>query len=389
MKRAIVLCVLVGAVAGCGHGSDPGVDGGVGCDNNILDAGVCLMPPAAMAKRTPCGDVPDFCDKTGTLTPNLSCLATPKQPGPGPAMVTVTGFVHAFSSGPDSNGVSVAFYDAAPLLAGMDINQVTPIAMVANVQLDPATQRACDLDPRYGCSLPAANCGPVVCADGLAGHPDQMKYCRQDATGTTCADRLRWESRYTVANVPTNKQLVVRATGPNGAASQTWATLVTWNVYLSTSDHACGSSQDNDCIDMANKVYQLNVNTLSKSDYVNIPTVAGLSGGIPAGEGAAAGEVHDCDNVRIENAVVGTSPSADRSSYFNGNPIMTLPDSSRTATDRLGLYTSLGIKPGKVRVVAGGVTDSSGALQYLGTFDAFVYADSVSVVNINGGKPRP
>ena len=57
--------------------------------------------------------------------------------------------------------------------------------------------------------------GPA--ASGWGGHPDQTKYCRQDPTGTTCADRLRWEARYTVANIPTNKQLVVRATGPNAA----------------------------------------------------------------------------------------------------------------------------------------------------------------------------
>jgi hypothetical protein len=383
MKRAVLLLLLV---AGCSNNSTSD-DGGFTCQT--LDAGVCIYPPTAAAQRTQCGDVTEFCDTTGVTTPNLSCLTTPKQGPATPASVTVTGFIHVFSSGPNSSGVSVAFFDASPLLSGTDINQVAPLAMLANVQLDPTTQRACDLDPHFGCSLPAADCGPVVCADGLNGHPDQQKYCRQDPTGTTCADRLRWEARYTVNNIPTNKQLVVRATGPNGAADQTWANLVTWNVFLSTGDHACKSNQDNDCINTGTSTYQLNVNTLSKSDYVNIPVTAGLSGGIPAGEGAAAGEVHDCDNIRIENAAVATAPAADRSSYFNGNPIMTLPDSSRQATDRLGLFTSLGIKPGKVHVVAAGLLDPAGPLTELGTFDAFIYADTVSVINVNGGKPLP
>jgi hypothetical protein len=68
---------------------------------------------------------------------------------------------------------------------------------------------------------------------------------------------------------------------------------------------------------------------------------------------------------------------------------MTLPDSSRIGTDRLGLYTSLGIMPGKVHVVAAGLTDAAGALTSMGSFDAFIYADTVSVINVNGGKPKP
>lgn len=378
MKRALFLALLA---CGCGN-NNTGSDGGTGC-TTVED--VCLYPPMKTVDRTQCGDVTEFCDKTGVTAPSLGCLTTPKTPGDA-KNVTVTGFVHVFSSGPNSSGVSIAFYDAAPLLAGTDISQVAPLAMVANVMLDPATQRACDADAHFGCTLPGTNCGPVVCADGLGGHPDQQKYCRSDGT---CADRLRWEARYTVPNIPTNKQLVVRATGPNGMSDSVWANLATWNVFLSTKDHACADNQDNDCYDATNSTYQLNVNTLSKSDYVNIPTTAGLSGGIPAGQGAAAGEVHDCDNIRIENAVVGTTPAASRSSYFNGNPIMTLPDSSRIGTDRLGLYTSLGIMPGKVHVVAAGLTDAAGSLTSMGSFDAYIYADTVSVINVNGGKPKP
>ena len=59
------------------------------------------------SSRTACGDVTEFCDKTSTAAPNLACLATPKQNPAGPATVTVTGFIHVFSSGPNANGVSV------------------------------------------------------------------------------------------------------------------------------------------------------------------------------------------------------------------------------------------------------------------------------------------
>jgi hypothetical protein len=373
---------------GCGDGNN----------NNMMMTGctqlggVCLFAPLTIAARTACGDVTEYCSEDGSTTPNLACLTTPKSDGTGPAKVTLTGFVHVFSSGPDSSNVSVAVYDAAALQGGADISTVTPIAQTV-AQLDPATQRACDASAANGCSIPlAGGCTLPVCNDGLGGHSDDRKYC-QNENGGTCSDRLRWEARYSLANVPTNKQLVIRTAGPNGQADATWAALVAWNVYLSTGDRACADESSTDCLDVTSATtpkYQLNVNALSKSDYVNIPTTAGLAGGITAGQGAIAGEVHDCDNLRVGNVAVATSPSADRFTYFNGNPIMTLPDSSRfsSGTDRLGLFAALNLKPGKVSIGAGGLLTSGGMLVDFGKFDAFVYPDTVSVVNLNGGKPH-
>jgi hypothetical protein len=313
-------------------------------------------------------------------------------PKAGPSKVTLTGFVHVFSSGPDSTNVSLAIYDAAALSGGADPKSATPL-QTTTATLDPATQRACDASAANGCSIPSATgCQLPKCNDGLQGRTDSQKYCRDLGGGNTiCSDRLRWEARYTLDNVPTNQQLVIRTAGPNGVADPTWAALVAWNVYLSTSDRACEDKSATDCLDLSDVTkpkYQLNVNALSRSDYVNIPTTAGLSGGITSGEGAIAGEVHDCDNVRVGNVTVGTSPGADRFTYFNGNPIMTLPDSSRSTsgTDRLGLFAALNLKPGKVTIQAAGLVGS--AFGSFGSFDTFVYPDTVSVVNVNGGKPH-
>jgi hypothetical protein len=384
MKKLWLAFLLMG----CGDNSN----------NNMMMTGctqlgsVCLFAPTVPAARTPCGDVTEYCATDGTTAPNLSCLVTPKMNGAGPSTVTLTGFVHVFSSGPDSANVSVAVYDAATLASGSDIAAVQPIAQTV-AMLDPATQRACDATAANGCSIPlAGGCTLPVCNDGLNGHGDDRKYC-MDENGGTCSDRLRWEARYSLPNIPTNKQLVIRTAGPNGQADATWAALVTWNVYLSTGDRNCEDLSAVDCFDLTSASapkYQLNVNALSKSDYVNIPTTAGLAGGISAGQGAIAGEVHDCDNLRVGNVAVGTNPTADRFTYFNGNPIMTLPDSSRfsSGTDRLGLFAALNIEPGKVSVGAGGLTTAGGMMVDFGTFDAFVYPDTVSVVNVNGGKPR-
>jgi hypothetical protein len=373
--------VLVLLATGCGSNSNSN-------NSSCTPFGsVCLFAPLETANRTPCGDVTEYCDKTNTATPNLACLSTPKPGGSGPATVTLTGFVHVFSSGPDSGNVTVEVFDAAQVGAGDPTN---PIGQVTT-KLDPATQRACDASAQNGCSIPSATgCQLPVCADGLNGHAENRMYCRDLGGGNSvCSQRLRWEARYSLDNIPTNKQLVIRTSGPGGKSDSTWAPIVAFNVYLSTGDRTCEDASATDCLDAAKTHYQLNVNALSRSDYVNIPTSAGLASGISPGQGAIAGEVHDCDNIRVGNVAVATSPAADRFTYFNGDPIMTLPDSSRFAsgTDRLGLFSALNLKPGAVTVQAAGLVTDNGKLVDFGHFNAFVYSDSVSVINVNGGKP--
>jgi hypothetical protein len=327
--------------------------------------------------------------------PNLSCLgAGASTPPATPATVTLTGFVHVFSSGPDAKGLTLQVFEQSALMGGADPATLSPMA-TADVELDPATQRACDADPSKGCSIPSTTgCMLPVCNDGLMGRSDDKKYCHDLGGGSgECDDRLRWEARYSLDNIPTNTQLVLRTTGPNGKPDATWATMASFNIVLATNDHACKDASDVYCLDMtgATPKYQLNVNALSQSDYVNIPTSSGLAGGISNGEGAVAGEVHDCDNVRVGNVQVGVSPEGDRFTYFNGNPIKTLPDSGRVAagTDRLGLFAALNVKPGPVNIVTGGLTTAGGMMTSFGTFTAVVYPNTVTVANVNGGRPQP
>jgi len=389
MKHLVWATLLV--AIGCGGSGNDNGDGGNGCV--MLPGGQgCFFAPTLAAQRTQCGDVTEYCDTSGITAPNLDCLGkSGPTPGAAPAQVTLTGFVHVFSSGPDSNNVKIQVFDAATVTATDPVGQVTLGALT--VTIDPATQRACDADGTKGCSLPLANgCALPLCNDGLNGRADDHKYCRDNGAGGECSDRLRWESRYSIAGIPTNTRLVVRVTGPSGMSDTTWATTVAFNIFLSTNDRACTSLSDTDCLDKsdaAHPKYQLNVSALSAADYVNIPTISGLSGGISQGDGAIAGEVHDCDNFRVGNVEVVTTPGADRFTYFNGNPVKTLPDASRAGvgTDRLGLFAALNVKPGAVHVeTAGGKSAGDTTLTSFGTFDAFVYANSVSIVNVNGGK---
>jgi hypothetical protein len=394
MKRIMLalLALPLFVVAPLSCAGKPQGSGAVCAQLGTADMGACFFPATTAAVRTPCGDVTEYCDKSAVTTPNLDCLGkSAPAPGASPTKVTLTGFVHVFSSGPDSNNVKVQVFDAATVTESNPAMQQALGSVTAT--LDPATQRACDADGTIGCSLPLANgCMLPVCNDGLNGHTDMQKYCRNDGTPTgVCSDRLRWEARYAVPSMPTNTRLVIRVTGASGNSDTVWATTVAFNVFLSTSDRACTSLSDTDCLDLsdaANPRYQLNVSALSAADYVNIPVISGLAGGISSGQGAVAGEVHDCDNIRVANVEVGTTPIADRSTYFNGDPVKTLPDSSRAAfgTDRLGLFAALNVKPGLVQVEAAGIKAVGDPLISFGSFDAFVYPNTVTLVNINGGK---
>jgi hypothetical protein len=196
--------------------------------------------------------------------------------------------------------------------------------------------------------------------------------------------RQRWEARYTLNNVPTNQQLVVRVAGPNGQSDQSWIQTVSWNVYLSANARACTGPNDNNCLN--GNTYQLDVDVFSRAAYSLIPREAGLSGGVTPGMGAIFGEVRDCNDVRVRNAAVGTSSPADRLSYFRGAPIQTIPDPALLATEALGQYALLNLRPGAASVLAAGLVNDT--LTSFGSFDAFVYPNTVSLVNLNSGHPR-
>jgi hypothetical protein len=382
-----------------------------GCENDpqgnnvacspLVAGGVCFFPATQPAVRTQCGDIVDFCDKTGVSTPNLACVANGPTPGPAPgtapAKVTLTGFVDVFSSGPDTTNLTVQIFDAAQITASDPRGQQTLGTTFAVI--DPATERACDVDPAKGCSLPLVNGCGGTCNDGLDGRRDDMKYCRDNGAGGECDDRLRLETRYTIPttppagmqipppSIPTNTNLVVRVTGTNGVSDSAWGTTVSFRIFLSTDDHACTSLGDTDCLDLSDPThpkYQLNVTAISSTEFTSVATYAGLPGGIGSGLGAIAGQVRDCDNVRITDALVGTIPTADRLTYFSGIPMIPTATRATIGTDESGLFAALNLAPGPVQVQAAGALVANGPNVSFGAFDGFVYANTLSLVNLNG-----
>jgi hypothetical protein len=129
---------------------------------------------------------------------------------------------------------------------------------------------------------------------------------------------------------------------------------------------------------------------ISNSDWTAIPATSTLTSGIAAGRGALAGEVHDCDDVRLANATVESSPRRAWDGpvvYFSENDTNPLPDLSREqrGTSLLGTYALLDVEPGAVRVSAVGY--SSGQVVHLGSYRARIFPDSVTLVTFRGMRP--
>jgi len=421
MKRliALTLTLLCLCLFGCSDDSEkPTVDAGPSVDSGppteagtvtcpkdfpVKVNGVCLaQKPDQDGKRTQCGEMVENCDKSGDKTPNLACITGTAPTAPkGPATVTLAGFVDVFSSGPDSDNIIIEVYEQAALdkaiedarKAGTLKKKTFPSGAKSigtdtvkltwtdktKVPVDPTrgTARACPKDPKLKlpCVVPSTTC--TSC--DLGGN-----YCHSGQ----CIERLRWEVRYQIKNIPTNKRLVLRTLGKDGFTDGTWGMMAQYNVYLRADATKCTDGQYNDCLN-AKGEYELEVNALSKSDYTTIPITAGLSGGVPEGHGAVAGEVHDCDDIKLSSFQVGTYPSPTVLAYFNGNPIKTLPDLSRMTfgTNVDGIFSALDIVPGKVTVSAvgkvGGKQVSAGVIQ------VSVLPDTVTTVTFDGLKPAP
>src|SRR5437867_264628 len=103
------LCLLLVA---CNGGTQAIPDGGINTcppgKDRFMD--FCVFPPTKEAVRTQCGDVVEFCDKTGTTRPQLACLGGSRNHPADPRSVTLTGFVHPFSAGNSNSAVTIQVY---------------------------------------------------------------------------------------------------------------------------------------------------------------------------------------------------------------------------------------------------------------------------------------
>ena len=206
-----------------------------------------------------------------------------------------------------------------------------------------------DLDTPVGAAFTTP---PDCAAEGVAS--DDPEGC-----GT------RYECNYELVGVPSETELVIKTSGFK------WAPLYEYNVYVRNAE-IVGDAWDHD------------VRALAQDDYTVIPQAA-LGGPITQGHGVLAGEVHDCDNVRMIGATVDVDQDKVITTYFTNNEEHPLPDQSAKSTSSLGLYASMDIAPGPVTVGAAGLVN--GQVTTVGFFRARIFPDGVTSVTFRGLRP--
>jgi hypothetical protein len=190
--------------------------------------------------------------------------------------------------------------------------------------------------------------------------------CQMNGVATTNTDcGMRYECNYIYAGVPTDKELVVKTSG------DLWAELYEYNVYI---DDAA----------VMNGGYKHDLRALASDDY-NVISQAAIGAPITAGNGAVAGEVHDCGDVRLSNATVDIDKPKKVLTYFTSAEDHPLPDMAARATSTLGLYAALDVPPGPITVAAMG--QLSGAKTAVGFHKAQVFPNAVTVVTFRGVEP--
>ncbi|MBI5514394.1 MAG: hypothetical protein HY909_11535 [Deltaproteobacteria bacterium] len=322
--------------------------------SRVASCGVCIQRPNTRypLARTRCDDTirREYCVEAMGTAPNLGCFA-PGAVTPGESRrVTMYGTFKVFGNGGDSHHVRITVY--RPMADGS----------------------------------PGEMLGSTVSDIEAPGNATEDVY-------SPSRDRVIQTRRlgaYQLPNIPTETELLVVTEGD--PADMTASALFShriydYNIMLRNAEVDMPAAP----MGVPGPAVRFDPRVLSNSDWQAIPSAATLVTGIPQGHGVLAGEVHDCDNVRLANAMVSSEPRqlwSGGTVYFSENDTNPLPDMSRNGrgTSLLGTYALLDMGPGPTTVAAVGV-DTTGRLQHLGSYRARIYPDSVTVVTFRGLRP--
>lgn len=351
---------LSGLLSACGGGSSGGSSGAAGAtgsndpcdalkDNPIANADFCAKQSGAIdcdlvssdQKNDACGiamkDPPAELMRSNTVkefggsgAPDVSCFEGDKYPEkPGtPQAVTVKGAAVIFSHGCESKNLSIEFYGVKRSGDADDGDLGTIIGQAVTTASD--------------CSV-----------DGVASEEDGC-------------DPMRYECIYEYPGVPTETELVIKTSGDG------WTALYDYNIFIPNAAVKAG-------------VWTHDVRALASDDY-GVISQAAIGAPITGGHGAIAGEVHDCADIRLINAVVEVNAPRKVLTYFGDDEEHPLPDLGRKATSSLGLYSALDVDPGQVSIAAIGQT-KDGKVHGIGFLRLHVFPDSVSTITFRGMNP--
>lgn len=332
-------------------GSDAG-------DDNLIDAYWCPTASAApsctkLSVCTTCVPKPqdDLARTSGTKEfagsgpPQLACSTSagaPAKPGTSKT-VNMGGTARIFAHGNDSSNLKIEIWTEQLDASGHQTGQKG--TLVTTTQ----TGASCD-----------------------AAHGGISETVMQGTSPTT-----RWLCPWTTtdSSVPTEVPLITHTYSATATAG--WFDLYEFNVVAFNSTLAS--------VDGGTPSAVQDVRALSSDDYASILEAAYAKPPTP-GQGAIAGEVHDCGDVRLSNATVGITPAASLGLvYMSDDEDNPLPDTSRTATGQLGLYAIGGLKPGTYSVAAAG--QLAGTTSGLDSYLVSSFADAVTVITFRGVRP--
>lgn len=288
-------------------------------------------------------DTVDYSDPNAG-PPDLSCFnGEPEEIKPS-QLVTLEGEIEAFSNGCDLSNVKLEVY---------------------TVDNDPSSATYRDKKELVGAA---------ILSDDFA---------QVDDVDEDCPDEIVKNRLYRYENVPTYTELMVvtSSSDESGAGGKPlWKALYTYNLYITETDPDFNATT---------KVYTRDQRALADSDFQLIPTVA-LGSPISNGNGAIGGEVHDCGNIRIQNALVDINLTRSIVTYFNDDEFNPLPDTSRNqiGTGRTSIWSALNVVPGVARVAATGLIDEGGTqkLVTLGHYDVRIFPNAVTSLTFRGRR---
>lgn len=296
-------------------------------DKPIENCGVLIPGPKTVNELVRTTDTIEY---AGSGAVDVSCFdpsGYPAKPGQSQT-VAIEGRVKIFAAGCDSKDVTIEVYTVAE---DGDLGSLvgTPVATTADSE---------------------------AVADELQGD---------------CVDQ-RTLRKFRYEGVPTEQQIVIVTSGAPGKG---WAPLYEYAMYISNSDPT-----------LSGGVWTHDVRALAEDDFSTIPSAA-MGQTITSGNGAMAGEIHDCGDIRLSYAMVDVDRPRKAFVYLSDNEDDPMPDLSRggLGTAKLGLYAALDIQPGPIQVSAVGVLD--GKLVSLGYAKAYIHPNAVTAVTLRGVRP--
>ncbi len=348
MRALVVPAVLVvGWSLACPSGRTTGEGEGEGENEEPVGAATCDVNGVTLPVDV-AADPPVL---LGGGSPNVSCVGTPRVVSAS-TPVTLEGCVDIFGVGNEaSRGITVSVFEE-----GVNPKTGTPLATGQVFVRNDASALDC-----VGLDVDAPACRAFDC--------DSEGFYRMDGT------------------VPTHTPLTMRIAADNN--TNVIDTYLWGLVFFDT------QADENDVVNYeAALIFQ--------STWASIPTLSGrqITGGQTVGDGqgnaVVAGEVHDCDDVIIENAIVGLDtfdPDTMTIAYFNGEADPK-PDLRRLTTASDGLYGILNVGTAaganEHTVVGGYSTACDGTdctCQSLSARTILTFPDSVSIVTLRGDFP--